>query len=109
MTGSGIMFRSGDVVLASVQFSDTFEIKSRPAVVLFEEMGNVVIAGMTSNTRMKGIPVTVEEGAVKDSVIKTNYIFTISRDMISKRLFKLSKEKWKLVYDSITGSMKDIL
>ena len=103
------MFRSGDVVLASVQFTDTFEIKSRPAVVLFEEMGNVVIAGMTSNTGMKGIPVTVEDGAVKDSVIKTNYIFTISKDMISKNLFKLTKEKKKQVYDSITGSMKDLL
>jgi mRNA interferase MazF len=103
------MYRSGDVVLASVQFTDTFEIKNRPAVVLFEEMGNVVVAGVTSNTRMKGIPVTIEEGAVKDSVIKTNYIFTISGDMIKKTLFKLTMEKRKLVYDSITGSMKDLL
>ena len=103
------MFRGGDVVLASVQFTDTFEIKNRPAVVLFEEMGNVVIVGMTSNTKMRGIPVTVEEGAVKDSVIKTNYIFTISRDMISKRLFRLSKEKKKEVYDTITASLKDLL
>jgi mRNA interferase MazF len=106
---SGNMLRSGDVVLASVQFTDTFEIKSRPAVVLFEEMGNVVIAGITSNTRMKGIPLTVEEGAIKKSVIKTNYIFTISKDMIQKTLFKLNKKKKKILYDSIVGSLKGLI
>ena len=30
----------GDVVLANVQFTDTFEIKKRPCVVLFEEFNN---------------------------------------------------------------------
>ena len=64
------MLESGDVILASVQFSDTTEIKVRPAVVLFEELGNIVIAGVTSNLKMKGIPLTKSEGAVKDSVIK---------------------------------------
>ena len=103
------MLRSGDVVLASVQFTDTFEIKSRPAVVLFEEMGNVVIAGITSNTRMKGIPLTVEEGAVKESVIKTNYFFTISKDMIQKTLFQLNKKKKKVLHDSIIGSLKGLI
>ena len=105
----GRMPKSGDIILVRLQFTDTFEIKSRPAVVLFEEMGNVVVAGMTGNTRMKGIPITVEEGALKDMVIKTNYIFTISRDMIKKTLFKLTEEKRKQVFDSITGSMKGLL
>jgi len=103
------MFRSGEVVLASVQFTDTFEIKNRPAVVLFEDMGNVVVAGITSNRKMKGIPISVEEGAVKDSVIKTNYIFSISRDMVQRTLFELSREKKKMVHDSIMGSLKDLL
>ena len=52
------MHRLGEVVLAQVQFTDTFEIKERPAVVLFEEFGNIVIAGITSNTKMKGIALT---------------------------------------------------
>lgn len=38
-------------------------------VVLFEDFGNVVIAGMTSNTSMKGITLTKKDGAIKDSVI----------------------------------------
>jgi len=83
----------GSVVLAEVQFTDTFEIKTRPAVVLFEEEGNVVVAGITSNLDMKGIPLTRKEGAIKDSIIKVNYIFTISERMIKKPLFRLSNEK----------------
>ena len=42
---------------------------------------------------MKGIPFTKSEGALKDSVIKLNYIFTISEELVSKVIFHLSKEK----------------
>ena len=95
------MLKAGDVIIASVQFTDTTEIKTRPAVVLFEELGNVVIAGITSNLRMKGIPLTKSEGALKDSVIKLNYIFTISNEMVSKVIFHLGKEKKQLIFDEL--------
>ena len=93
----GNVFKLGDVILAEVQYTDTFETKVRPAVVLFEELGNIVIAGITSNTEMKGIQLTTKDGAVKNSVIKLNYIFTISAAMIKKTLFSLSTEKKKEV------------
>jgi len=95
------MPEAGNVVLAKVQFTDTFEIKKRPAVVLFEEFGNVVVAGITSNVEMKGIPLTKKDGAIKDSVIKTNYIFTITEKAIEKLLFKLSKQKKQELYDEL--------
>lgn len=95
------MLNSGDVVLAQVQFTDTFEIKTRPAVVLFEEFGNVVVAGITSNTAMRGIRLTKKDGAIKDSVIKTNYIFTISEASIKKKLFALSKPKRSELYSEL--------
>lgn len=101
------MYKTGDVVLAQVQFTDTFEIKTRPAVVLFEEYGNIVVAGVTSNTGMEGIPLTKKEGAIKDSVIKVNYIFTISEKMVKKRLFSLSQEKRKvLIAELVKGLNK---
>jgi hypothetical protein len=37
---AGKMFNPGDVIFASVQFTDTAEVKIRPAVDLFEESGN---------------------------------------------------------------------
>src|SRR5512136_77224 len=96
------MPKPGDIILTSVQFTDTNEIKVRPALVLFEELGNIVVAGITSNPKMKGIPLTKSEGAIKDSVIKLNYIFTISNKMALKVLFHLSAEKKQLIFDNLT-------
>jgi mRNA interferase MazF len=98
----GNMLKAGDVIVASVQFTDTAEVKTRPAVVLFEELGNVVVAGITSNLKMKGIPLSKSEGAIKDSVIKLNYIFTISNEMVSKVIFHLGKEKKQLIFDELS-------
>ncbi|MEK6848297.1 MAG: type II toxin-antitoxin system PemK/MazF family toxin [Nanoarchaeota archaeon] len=91
------MYKFGDVILANVQFTDTFEIKTRPAITLFSEYGNIVVAGITSNTEMAGIPLTKKEGAVTDSIIKINYIFTITEKMVKKYLFSISQEKKKLI------------
>ena len=91
------MHSFGEVVLASVQFTDTFEIKRRPALVLFEERGNVIVAGITSNLEMEGISLLKKEGALKDSIIKLNYIFTISEKMIKKVLFSITNKKKALV------------
>ncbi len=102
------MLKPGDVVLARLQFTDTFEIKTRPAVILFEELDNFIVAGITSNTSMKGIPITKKEGAIKDSVIKLNYIFTVSKVMIEKSLFSLSKEKKKLIFNELIKKLKEL-
>jgi len=96
-TRHGTVFEAGNVVLAKVQFVDSGEVKQRPALVLFEEMGNIVVAGITSNTKMTGVPLTKKDGAVKDSVIKLNYIFTISQNAVVRVLFSISPEKKKEV------------
>ncbi len=99
------MLKAGDVIVARLQFTDIAEVKTRPAVVLFEELGNVVVAGVTSNLKMKGIPLSKSEGALKESVIKLNYIFTISDEMVSKVLFHLSKDKKRLVFDELSKKL----
>jgi mRNA interferase MazF len=101
----GKVYKTGEVILAQIQFTDTFEIKTRPAVVLFEEYGNIVVAGITSNTKMEGIPLTKKDGAVKDSIIKINYIFTISGKMVKKKLFSLSNEKKKVLISEVMRRM----
>lgn len=103
------MFNPGDVVLVRVQFTDTFEIKTRPAVILFEECGNIVVAGVTSNPAMKGVPLTKKEGAVKDSVIKVNYVFTISEGMVKKKLFGLSKQKKTELHEELAKMLARLL
>jgi len=102
----GRQFNFGDVIIAEVQFSETFEIKRRPAVVLFEEYGNVVSAAITSNPEMKGIPLTKKEGMKVDSIIKLNYIFTISEQMVEKILFSISKEKKDIIKSELMRKLK---
>src|SRR3989344_3128556 len=104
----GRMFKPGEVVLTNIQFTDTFEVKKRPALVLFEEFDNIVVAGITSNIEMKGIPLTKKEGAIKNSIIKLNYIFTISKAMIEKTLFSISKEKRKIVFDELVKRLEGL-
>lgn len=72
-------------------------------------MGNVVIASITSNVSMKGISLLKKEGAIKDSVIKLNYIFTISSNMIEKTLFHVSKKKKKEVFDSLMKHFEELV
>ena len=98
----------GEVVLVAIQFADTFEIKKRPALVLFKEHGNIIVAGITSNTSMEGIALSKKEGAIKNSVIKLNYIFTISDSMIQKKLFQLTDKKKKLVFDELTKKLSGL-
>jgi mRNA interferase MazF len=104
----GKMLRSGDIILAQVHFTDTFEIKKRPALVLFEEYGNVVVAGITSNIKMEGIPLLKKEGAIQNSIIKLNYIFTVSEKSISKILFHLTNEKKKKVFDELSKKLNGL-
>ncbi|MBI5036478.1 type II toxin-antitoxin system PemK/MazF family toxin [Candidatus Micrarchaeota archaeon] len=96
------MFKPGDVILARIQFADASGAKVRPAVVLFEELGNVVVAGVTSNLKMKGVPLSKKEGAAADSVIKLNYLFTLSESMVSKSLFHLTPEKKRMVFEGMS-------
>ena len=103
------MLNPGDVILTRMQFADTFDIKIRPAVVLFEEFDNIVVAGITSNTKMAGIPLTKKEGAYKESIIKLNYIFTISRAMIQKHLFTLSNDKKKRLYQEFKNKLEPLI
>ncbi len=104
----GKMLKPGTVVLAKVQFTDTFEIKKRPAVVLFEDFGNVVVAGITSNVEMKGIRLSKKDGAIKDSVIKTNYVFTLAEKSIEKHLFALSKQKRQELHADLENKLSKL-
>jgi mRNA interferase MazF len=96
----------GDVVLIEVPFVEKEETKLRPALVLFEEFDNVVIAGITSNLKMDGIYLPKEEGLITDSILKLNYIFTISKTKIKRKLTHLSEGKKKEVCKELAKKLK---
>ncbi len=103
------MHKAGDVVLAWVQFTDTAEQKKRPALVLFEELGNVVVAGITSNKAMKGIVIGPKDGLMKEGVIKPNYIFTITSAAIEKTLCTLPPAKRREVHAALMEKLSGLI
>lgn len=102
------MPKSGDVIITRMQFIDSEGSKIRPALVLFEELGNIIIAGITTNMQMKGIRISTKEGAAQDSIIKLNYIFTITNEAILKTIFHLSAEKKRLVFDQLSKRLNGL-
>jgi mRNA interferase MazF len=100
-----MVYKFGDVVLVEVPFTDSVHVKLRPALVLFEELDNVIVAGITSNQSMQGILITKKEGLVTDSIIKINYVFTVSKHKIKKLLVSLSEEKKESVRKEIKKRM----
>ena len=105
---NGKKLESGDVILTQIQYTDTFEIKKRPAVILYEEHNNFIVAGITSNKDMKGIELTKKEGAIKNSIIKLNYIFRISKVLINKYLFSLNERKKELIYNNLIKKLSPL-
>ena len=97
----GKNYKFGDILLAYLNYTDTNEIKIRPVLVLFEEHGNIVVAGITSNINMIGVEITKKEGMITDSIIKLNYIMTISEAMVKKYLLSVSENKKKIVKEEI--------
>ena len=102
------MPKAGDVIITRVQFADSEGLKIRPALVLFEELGNIAIAGITTNLQMKGIHISTNEGAVQESVIKLNYIFTITDGAIIKTVFQLSPKKKRLVFEELAQRLSSL-
>ena len=58
--------RAGEAIVTIVRFADSVNPKIWPALLLFEELGNMVKAGISINLRMRGIPITKAEGAAQD-------------------------------------------
>ncbi|MHA1232858.1 MAG: type II toxin-antitoxin system PemK/MazF family toxin [Candidatus Helarchaeota archaeon] len=106
---SGIQYSTGDIVLVEIHFPNGKGSKKRPALVLFNKYNNIVVAGMTSNLKRNGIKVTAEEGCLKDSVIRLDYIFTISSNIIERKLFKLNKTKQELVFIELIKHITSLL
>ena len=57
---------------------------------------------------MEGILLSKEKGAVKVSIIRLNYIFTISKAMILKTLFHLSSAKKQMIYQELLNQLNQL-
>lgn len=97
-----------DIVLIPIPFSDLTSIKRRPVIVLSNDRHNqrsedVLVTAMTSkltrvpySVRVK--PADLSEGTLKkESLIRADKIYTLSRAIIAKRFGRINESTFQKV------------
>ncbi|NCN86426.1 type II toxin-antitoxin system PemK/MazF family toxin [archaeon] len=107
-------FAKGDVVLFPFPFTNLTNRKLRPSLVLSDEMDeDIILCQITSKyTRKDKFSIllnkneTLNGSLMIDSLIRTNMLFTASKNQIVKKVCKLDKDKYNLVVEKIYQIIK---
>jgi len=102
------MYKQGEIIIVPFPFSNLSSIKQRPVLVLSkntdnEKVEDVITCGITSNIKDSRYSVLIEkknlvEGSIpKTSRIKVDKLFTISQDIIKKKVGRINRETFEKV------------
>jgi len=102
------MYKQGEIVIVPFPFSNLSSIKQRPVIVLSKNMDNetvedIITCGITSNIKDSKYSVLIEnrnlvEGKIpKLSRVKVDKLFTISQDIVKKKVGRINKETFEKV------------
>ena len=117
----GSSFHRGDVVLARMPFpTDPAEQKVRPVVIIQNDVGNrfsanVIVTAITSQLPRREYPTNVVlkrgsaeaqgSGLDRDSVVQTETITTVSKEMVIRFLGRLGVDAMRAVDQSLRVSL----
>jgi mRNA-degrading endonuclease toxin of MazEF toxin-antitoxin module len=106
-------FTKGDVIIASLSYSDFSGGKRRPALVVAAPPGlDPVLCLITSRVRKDGFDVRIAKadfangGLSIDSYVRTCHLFTLDPSMIDYTAGRLKPEKIKEVTAKIVEMLK---
>ncbi len=102
------MYKQGEIIIVPFPFSDLSSIKQRPVLVLSKNTDNdkvedIITCGITSNIKDPKYSVLIElnnliEGEIpKPSRIKVDKLFTISQDIVKKKIGRINRETFEKV------------
>ena len=102
------MYKQGEIVIVPFPFSDLSSIKQRPVLILSKNIDNenaedAITCGITSNIKDSKHSVLIDnknlvEGNIpKPSRVKVDKLFTISQDIIKKKVGRINKETFDKV------------
>ena len=105
---SGITYEQGEILLVPFTFSDLSSIKKRPVLVLSKKQDNlqcedIVTCGITSNIKDSKHSVLIDNkklinGQIPSiSRIKVDKLFTLSKEIIIKKVARINKETFEEV------------
>jgi mRNA interferase MazF len=98
------MYKQGDILLVPIPYSDMTSMKKRPVLVLSNDLYNkqtedIIVAAITSNIRGIDFEILIDnesmlEGTLpKVSCIRSDKIYTLSKEIIVKKYGELSETK----------------
>ncbi len=98
-----------DIILIPFPFSDQSGMKKRPALILsnekFNHSNDIIACAITSNKdSIFLIPIKPEDwkdGVYSESYVKTGNIITIDKDLVIKRIGRLSAERFNEVLSNV--------
>ncbi len=100
------------IVVLPFPFSDLTANKRRPALVIAELMGDdVILCQITSVSRIDGYEVSLDQEDLitgelrQESLIRTNKVFTATKDLIIRELGKITDDKM----DEVEGKLIDLI
>ncbi len=102
------MYRQGEIVVVPFPFSDLSSIKQRPVLILSKDIDNgtaedVITCGITSNVKDSKYSILIEnknliEGNIpRTSRIKVDKLFTISQNIIKKKIGRINEDTFEKV------------
>lgn len=108
------LFAIGDLVVIPFPYTDLSKSKMRPALVVAKvDNDDYIMLQITSKNYEDHHSVLISSkdltsGELRfDSYVKYSKIFTANRDIIEKKIGKLSNDKTKIVIDSIIKLLKN--
>ena len=102
------MYKQGEIIIVPFPFTDLSSIKQRPVLILSKNIDNekvedIITCGITSNVKDSKYSVLIKnedliEGEVpKISRVKVDKLFTISQDIVKKKVGRINKETFEKV------------
>lgn len=95
-------YKPGEILLLKVPFTDESDVKRRPALVIID-VGDqdVVVARITTQSPRSTFDVEITNwqaaGLKAISVVRLDKLSTLEKNLIDRKLGKLSVEDWKVV------------
>ena len=104
-------FKSGDVLLIQVPFTDLSQSKKRPALLLLSRGQDHLVAFFTSRVERAGsddvvVAASADNGLAVDSAALVTKLFTLHESLIVRTLGRLSESDHRTIIERLVNLLR---
>lgn len=94
-------YKPGDIVLIATEGLKNKGIRKRPAFILYANDDTLIACGVSRSKKFKGIELSTADGATISARINLHYMFTLTPDIVIKKLFSVTGSKKREIYKKL--------